>query len=58
MKDCVIEVWEGPKPQRVNGRGFKNNDVKRGYVSEPIDNFPKEKSSVMRRNWRKERQDD
>ena len=54
---CKPVPWEEPEPERVKGRGFKNNDVKRGYMSEPIDSFPQENPFVRRRNWRKERED-
>jgi len=55
MKSVPYHIdWVESKPERNHGRGFKNNDVKRGYVSEPMYDFPDDSKAVRRRRMRKE----
>jgi len=49
----TIDIYE-PECQRNKGRGFKNNDVKRGYMSEPMDDYPIEHTKADQRKWRNE----
>ncbi len=53
-KNVPIDIYKEPECQRVKGRGFKNNDVNRGYMSEDMYEYPNERHSVRDKRWREE----